>query len=433
MGSLPPSLVERLRAGCRQLRAIAAIAWTIAACASPRPPVPPPSQPVDLTMFPHQLHRTQACEPCHDGDARPGLRDHAPCDEGKCHRDAFTELPGRLCTICHLEVSTTAGGIAAPLQPFPRTTGWRALPSVFSHQRHLDSASVEAAVGFHLACSDCHAADDAGKPQHAGHAACARCHSDEVALGKAPTMPQCGRCHGDSSPQPRTRARVISGDLHFEHGNHLVDRAGTAISCRACHRDSAAATTYDDHRPPQVERCVPCHDDSKRVPSTARMRACETCHTSKRGSLLALAPRNHLPGTERPLDHTLAFRTDHGDDAARDATRCATCHTTMSGSPRDACDECHRVTRPADHRLAWRELDHGTESAATPERCALCHTADSCQDCHRQLPRSHLPLSEFRFAHGPAARINVRSCLACHDPAQDCSGAGCHQDGAGLR
>lgn len=155
------------------------------------------------------------------------------------------------------------------------------------------------------------------------------------------------------------------------------------------------------------------------------MRVCETCHREKRGSLLAIAPRSHLPGTERPIDHTLAFRTDHGT-AARDAARCATCHTVMSGSPRDACDECHRVTPPLDHRLSWRELDHGIEAAAASERCALCHTADSCEACHREAPRSHLPLLMFRTEHGPAARINVRSCLTCHDPRRDCEAAGCH-------
>jgi hypothetical protein len=403
------------------------------ACSPPRPPVPPPAEPKDPTRFPHLLHRQLTCEPCHQGDARPGKREHAPCDDGKCHREAFLVLPGPLCKICHLEV-IAATTVAAPLQPFPRTTGWRVLPSAFSHALHLDDAVIEAAVGFHVDCADCHAADDTGSPQPAGHAACARCHSTEVALRDAPAMPECQRCHREASSRPRTRARVITGDLHFDHGNHRVDRAGQAIGCTACHRDSGAATSYQDHRPPQVERCVPCHDDAKRVPAAQRMRVCETCHATKRGSLVALAPRNHLPGTERPLDHTLAFRTDHGDAAARDAARCATCHTEMSGSPRDACDECHRVSRPLDHRLSWRELDHGREAAATPERCALCHTADSCQECHRQTPRSHLPLAEFRFAHGPAARINVRSCLACHEPAQDCSGAGCHQsDPPGAR
>ena len=54
-----------------------------------------------------------------------------------------------------------------------------------------------------------------------------------------------------------------------------------------------------------------------------RMRACEICHRERSERLTALAPRNHLPLTERPLDHTIAFRRDHGEAAAHDGARCA--------------------------------------------------------------------------------------------------------------
>lgn len=406
------------------------LALGLPGCGSTKPPPPPASEPLDLSRFPHVRHRTLSCEPCHQGDARPGKRDHAPCDLGNCHRAEFLTAPGRVCSVCHVSVTASERGLEAPLVPFPRTAGFRALPSLFSHALHLDSGRIEAAVGFHLSCGDCHAADDAGTPQSAGHAACARCHAEEASLPRAPAMQQCASCHGALPARPRRRVQVITGDLHFGHGNHRADRSGAPISCVACHPATSTATAHDDHRPPSVASCVPCHDDSRRVPSEQRMRSCETCHRDKRSSLIALAPRSHLPGTERPLDHTLAFRTDHGDAAAREASRCATCHSVMSGSPRDACDECHRVTEPADHRLSWRELDHGIQAAAAAERCALCHTADSCVACHRQTPRSHLPLSEFRFQHGLTARMNVRSCVACHEPARDCSGAGCHAPGA---
>lgn len=405
-------------------------ALALPACGRPKPLAMAPAAPDDPSRFPHARHATLTCEPCHQGDARPGKDDHKPCDDGQCHRADFLRQPGRVCTVCHVAVQLGEDGPRAPLVPFPRTAGLRALPSRFSHALHLDAARLENAVGFHLACSDCHPADDAGAPQSAGHPACARCHAEEAALPKGPAMKQCASCHGDLPARPRKLAQVVTGDLHFSHANHRADRTGAAISCTACHPSSVASTAHDDHRPPTVTSCVPCHDDSRRVPSGQRMRVCETCHRDKRSSLWAIAPRSHLPGTERPLDHTLAFRTDHGDAAAREAARCATCHSEMSGSPRDACDECHRVTAPADHRLSWREVDHGVEAAASAERCALCHTADSCTACHRQVPRSHLPTSEFRFQHGLAARVNVRACLACHQPELDCAGAGCHTAGA---
>lgn len=427
---------------------LGALCSAVLACSKPRAPAPPPAAPEDPSRFPHARHAALGCETCHLGDGRPkgiGQRGassgseaaagdaHAACDGGQCHRADFLRPPGALCSSCHSEVTVGSAGVSAPLQPFPRLTGWRNLPSAFSHAQHLDAPRIEAAVGFHLACADCHAATDDGSPAHPDHAVCARCHSEEVALPRAPTMTACAACHvtpAASAARPRARMRLIKGDLHFSHGNHRVDRAGTAISCAACHRDTTGADDYQDHRPPAVASCVPCHDDSQRVPSELRMRECQTCHSTRRGSLLALAPRNHLPGTERPTDHTLSFRTDHGDSAFRDAARCATCHTVMSGSPRDACDECHRVTAPVDHRLAWRELEHGTEAANSPDRCALCHNADSCTDCHNQLPRSHLPVMAFTTAHGLAARVNIRACLTCHTPEgpNGCARAGCHTD-----
>jgi hypothetical protein len=145
------------------------------------------------------------------------------------------------------------------------------------------------------------------------------------------------------------------------------------------------------------------------------MRACETCHREIVQTLATLAPRNHLPLTERPLDHTLAFRRDHTEAAETEGSRCAACHTQMSGNSRGICDECHQTMRPADHRITFREVDHGTEAAADRDRCARCHVVEFCSACHAQRPRSHGFPNRFRTEHGGIARVNVRSCLTCHD------------------
>jgi len=145
-----------------------------------------------------------------------------------------------------------------------------------------------------------------------------------------------------------------------------------------------------------------------------RMRVCETCHAERTERALSLAPRNHLPATERPLDHTIAFRRDHAEAAERDAARCGACHTQMSGNAHNACDECHQSMRPADHRITWRELDHGSEAAADRDRCARCHVVEFCTACHMQRPASHGYAGSFVGDHGPLARINVRTCLTCH-------------------
>jgi hypothetical protein len=286
---------------------------------------------------------------------------------------------------------------------------------------------MEARVGFHVSCSDCHepAGDELARP---AHAVCGRCHAPEAAAPGAPTMVECGRCHVDRPLQPSRLRRFAVGDLRFAHGPHRADRRGRPIGCVTCHAASAAAATTGAQAPPAMSACVECHDDSARVPPDKRMRVCETCHATRRSSIGSIAPRSHLPAQERPEDHTRAFRRDHAADASADPQRCARCHTSMSGSPRDACDDCHRVMRPQDHTVTWREFDHGAASAARADGCAVCHQGDFCVACHRSRPRSHFPSADFaQGGHGPFARFNLRSCSACHQFDTDCARSGCHQ------
>jgi len=380
-----------------------------AACTPPRK-ADAPLPATDATRISHDRHAQIACIACHRAGTRPGSDDHRPCDDAKCHRAAFTGAPGRLCEVCHREV--TVQPVAASLKPYPIEDAWQAEPSRFSHRRHLDAQAMERRVGFHVTCTDCHTRGDAGLARP-DHPACARCHAAEVALAKAPRMDDCIACHTNAT-ELRRRPRLIRADLHFDHARHRSDRRGQAIRCEECHDQSARSTEMRDHAAPRVESCVGCHDDSERTPTVMRMRICETCHKQRKETLTSIAPRSHLPLTERPLDHTIAFRRDHSEAADRDATRCATCHTQMSGSPKQACDECHQTMQPADHRITWRELDHGAEAAADRERCARCHVVDFCTTCHSQRPRSHGFASGFWTEHGRSARLNVRSCVACH-------------------
>lgn len=393
---------------------------------SPERTVQTPAPPVDRTRISHSQHQQVACVECHKMGTRPGSDDHKPCD--RCHRDAFLTAPGELCKTCHTKVTTSP--LEAPLRPYPVDDVWQAEPTRFSHKLHLDNGRIEARVGFHVACADCHVRD--GELARPDHATCARCHAPETKLEGAPSMDACTACH-EAGVHERNRARLIKGDLRFDHAHHRADRRGTAVRCEECHVQSAASTRYADHAPPRIEACVSCHDDTDRTPSTLRMRSCGTCHSARIETLTTIAPRNHLPATERPLDHTLAFRRDHAEAAERDGARCAACHTQMSGNGRDACDECHQTMRPADHRITWRELDHGPESTADRSRCARCHVIEFCTACHSQRPRSHgFPDGHFLTEHGGLARINVRSCLTCHDETRDC--VACHNTAArGVR
>lgn len=409
------------------LAVVALVGATIVACRGPTPaPLPAPTAEPD--RFPHGAHGQLTCAPCHDqaaaisGQVRmPGADDHAACDGGACHRPAFVALPGPLCRVCHTQVDPT-GRTASPLRTYPSADGVRAQPSRFSHGVHLDRPAMEAAVGFNVACADCHEVDGAGQPGTAGHRACARCHADEVGLPDAPRMTACADCHRDGTA-PRTPRRLIVRDVRFDHGRQARDARGAPVFCSTCHVASGGDDRDGRLAAPALAACVACHDDPARVPTDKRMRVCETCHTEITLTFGSLAPRSHLPATERPVTHTLAFRRDHATEAA-DPRRCASCHRVMSGSADNACDECHQIMRPTDHTLAWREIDHGSAAMTERERCATCHVADSCSACHSRRPRSHGPGRFDTAAHGDQARQDVGACLTCHDAAQDC--AGCH-------
>jgi hypothetical protein len=407
------------RVGARVWLAIALVATCLVACSTPRA-AEVPLPPIDKTRLPHERHAQMQCIACHTMGQRPGANDHAPCDD--CHKAAFVAAPGELCNVCHTKV--TANPLTAPLRPYPVADIWEAEPTKFSHRIHLDAGRMEGSVGFHVVCADCHVEN--GKLTRPDHETCARCHANEASPRGVVQMSDCQNCH-EKTPQLRTRSRLIRNDLHFDHEVHHTDRRGTAIRCETCHVQTTSATDYASHAPPRIESCVTCHDDSDRTPDTMRMRNCNTCHSGRSQSLATLAPRNHLPATERPIDHTLAFRRDHAEAAERDGSRCATCHTQMSGNARDNCDECHQTMRPADHRITFRELDHGPEASADRARCARCHVVQFCNACHAQRPRSHGFPNTFGRDHGLLARSNVRACLTCHvDEAKSCMGMGCH-------
>jgi hypothetical protein len=382
----------------------------VMACTGTRRP-DEPLPPIDPTRLSHAQHAQIPCGNCHrNSEPRPGADEHRPCDDGACHRKEFLAPPGDFCKVCHESVESTPE-LEAELREYPSDDLWQSLPPVFSHRLHMDAKKMEGQVGFHVACADCHVRD--GKRVTPSHAACARCHAAEVGLQKAAVMDDCAGCH-QTGARPRKRVRLLRGDVQFSHDRHVADRKNNAIRCEACHVQSATSQKYEDHPAPRVESCVGCHDDSDRTPIGNRMRICETCHTTRVAGVATLAPRNHLPTSERPIDHTIAFRRDHAEIAAREAARCATCHTQMSGNSRQACDECHQTMLPSDHRITWRELDHGPEAAASRDRCASCHVVEFCTSCHSQRPRSHGLRGTFGREHGRLARANVRSCLTCH-------------------
>jgi hypothetical protein len=396
--------------------------------------------PADSDRFPHGLHtgddprvrgyqgRGLVCTDCHPAEAvqrgevaRPGANDHAPCDE--CHRDEFYEPPGKFCLNCHTDVDPRVRG-ATKLAPYPERGFGRVLAAEFSHRAHLDAAAMDAAVGFHVACGDCHARDGASRdPTLPGHAQCARCHAERPRARDALAMTACDRCHPQRDVVLARGRLFITGDLIFAHATHERDKNGDAIRCEACHEDIPRSRSAADASVPPMQQCATCHEDAAKTPERVRIANCDVCHT---GIAAGTAPRSHMVGKAVPEDHTLEFRKGHGDAAARKDARCGFCHDGLSGSPRDSCFQCHELMRPKDHDLGWREDAHGREAAVDRDRCETCHTSDWCVACHSVPPRSHQPLGEFRLGgHAQAARFDLSSCFACHTYETTCSN--CHR------
>jgi hypothetical protein len=400
------------------------------------------SIPADSDRFPHALHtgndptirgfagRGLGCADCHPTEAvvagkvaRPGSNQHAPCDV--CHKDEFYRPPGAFCRNCHTQVDPTREG-ATLLAPYPERGLTRALASVFSHRVHLDDGDMEAKVGFHIDCKDCHVREATSRdPELPGHAACARCHAPKAPAAKTLVMSDCGRCHQTRDVDLARGRKLITDDLIFAHADHEVDAAGEEIRCQICHADVPVSRRAEDVSVPAMQRCATCHEDAGKTPDRVRIANCGVCHKQ---IVSGVAPRSHLIGGPGgvPEDHTIAFRTDHAEQAAARDARCGYCHTGLSGSPRDSCNDCHRSWAPRDHNLGWREDGHGPEAVVERDRCATCHTGEMCVSCHALPPRSHQPMGDFRLGgHAEAARFNTRSCFACHTFEDTCSS--CHR------
>ena len=394
----------------------------------------------DSDRFPHDLHtsndptirnfegRGLGCADCHPAQAvcegkvaRPGSNQHYPCDV--CHKAEFYKPPGAFCRNCHAAIDPTTRG-ANTLQPYPERGTKHVLAAVFSHKLHMDKGDMEAKVGFHVDCGDCHKREPTSRdPQLPQHAQCARCHQQKSAAQAKLTMDNCAVCHLQRNVD-LARGRVfITGDLIFAHKDHEVDASSEPIACATCHDQIASSRSSEDAAVPAMQRCATCHEDATKTPERVRIANCGVCHQQ---ITAGVAPRNHLTGGSVPENHTLAFRKDHGEAAAAKDARCAYCHTGLSGSPRDTCNECHTVWAPKDHNLGWRDDTHGREASSDRDRCAVCHTSEFCTACHAIPPRSHQPLGQFRQGgHAEIARFDTRSCFACHTFEATCSQ--CHR------
>ncbi len=397
----------------------------------------------------------------------------------------------QVCHTDSLDVLAAKRAGAETLVEFPRRSLQAELVGAFNHALHLDEGRVRAPDGAALRCDSCHATTSGSPyVSLPNHGACASCHAPEKAAQvKAPhTLDDCAGCHVGGGPG-RARRFARDNDVRFTHAKHELpctdchqavvksrtsndrvipqmsvcatchaDRSKTPAelrikdNCGLCHvKDPRSGDLPGDHTgfrlvptrwplglillaqaPPSgntASDAVPPLGDLLPSPFDPELKG-ETAVVP--GPVLK-APAQPTPALRptnpnvRPQDHTPLFRRRH-EQAARDASaQCSQCHTGLSGSKRDACQDCHATTRPRSHTLRFRSVSHGREAAADPRACATCHEVDYCSECHAQRPPSHR--GNFVLRHDRVARLNPRSCTTCHTFESTC--VDCHVKSTG--
>lgn len=347
------------------------------------------------------------------------MNQHAPCDD--CHKAEFAKPPGALCRVCHKTVDPFQKG-KSPLQAYPERGTTQTLASNFSHKQHLDKGAMDDKAGTHVSCTDCHERNaESRDPMVPGHKQCARCHEQAKKVKAELPMEKCAGCHPQRGVELHRGRIFIIGDLRFAHSTHEKDKAGQPVACTTCHAGVDESASREQMSVPAMERCAQCHEDQQRSPDRVRMDNCAVCHSAIDSGT---PPGNHMitgsKGGQRPADHTLEFRKNHGEQAAAKDSPCRRCHTELQGRREDTCFQCHQLMKPRDHTIMWRN-DHGRDAQTDATRCANCHAPEVCAACHSIPPRSHTPLGDFKQGgHAELARFGLSSCLTCHTYEETC-------------
>jgi hypothetical protein len=417
-------------------------------------------------VFSHTQHLKigAKCVDCHKPSetdatvARPG---HEACTT--CHQQWFEAKTPKteFCTVCHTKIVPDQ---LPELRSFPNYNKTSAILFDFSHKLHLGAkGKVTQVVGARVDCKLCHQFDARGeKATFPAHRECSTCHSMpdiKPRLAADSKNEDCLGCHTSVEQQnpnyhklrrfivdPNTAqiarsdvSRTVSAsgntlngrDLKFSHNKHLTDDRNVGIDCETCHAGVDQKTSISQLNIPSMWDCTMCHE-SRRTRTDYRISNCSVCHTQ---IAAGRKPRNHTL-TERPFDHTAAFRIKHAEAARAPDAKCVFCHEFMSVArpalqavtrteerplPNGNCDECHSVMRPKSHTIRWRNDLHGRMAAMNRLNCAVCHQADTCERCHNERPRSHNPINAFvNGGHRFQAQLNQRSCFTCHEFTQTC-------------
>ena len=281
--------------------------------------------------FPHRAHVTAgvACTLCHVAMATGGTALHLPTDATciGCHKQPHDSHP---CLACH----------AAP----------DAVAELVEARDHLRFDHATHAAPSHDDCVRCHV----GIAEGDGHmrppmATCFKCHSHD-AENNARKCDACHRGLEDTKLLPQSHL-AHDGDWMREHGTRA---ASSGDLCQVCHRE---------------QFCAECH-----------------------GKTVAALPSTlHFADPFTPSVHRAGFTARHALEARAEPGACSTCH-----SP-DRCASCHVARgvagggRRSPHPPGWvgigaSDNEHGREARRDPSACASCHDGAGqqlCVGCHK--------------------------------------------------
>lgn len=311
----------------------------------------------DKLIFSHKIHSSEACLTCHESIQTSEIAEgaHFPAESvcAGCHDEAFMKK----CENCHTNPKRAA-----------KLRG-KETALIFSHKAHLPIVENDC-VKCHDKIPEANSADESTIPVEEK---CMECHLDKrEAL-------QCAYCHRRLSTKDLSKVVSFSHkgawDTHREFARKGID----INTCAQCHEESFCSDCHSKREvllpgikmPELVERdfihrgnYIKRHALEQQVDQTLcyschGLSFCNNCHTKKN-----VSPSSRVG--IRPASHTPDWISLHGDEARRNISACASCHSGRDNT----CIGCHKPggVGPSPHPKGWK-----TNLSRDEEVCRRCH------------------------------------------------------------